>query len=213
MQWPTRDEKENFTELRRFQTTVAEPQIAEFGGNIFKETAELVLANFDNVVKAARCAAGLRDTVAQMNQTLPDEQRIAMRIGINLGDVIIEDGDVFGDGVNIAAPVGALAKPGSVYVSETVHNQVAGEVEFDFEDLGAQNGLSAGSKRLREQPGCCTSDPIPAQLCHHAYIVAGIVEPDAARLHQFAEGVADIAHTGAALRRQCQHLPLRGDRL
>jgi hypothetical protein len=161
MQWPTRDEKENFTELRRFQTTVAEPQIAEFGGNIFKETAELVLANFDNVVKAARCAAGLRDTVAQMNQTLPDEQRIAMRIGINLGDVIIEDGDVFGDGVNIAAPVGALAKPGSVYVSETVHNQVAGEVEFDFEDLGAQNGLSAGSNVYASNPAAVPPTPFP----------------------------------------------------
>jgi adenylate cyclase len=132
------DETENFAELRRFQTTVIEPQIAEFGGNIFKETAELVLADFDNVVKAARCAAGLRDAVAQTNQTLPDEQRIAMRIGINLGDVIFEDGDIFGDGVNIAARVEALARPGSVFVSETVHDQVAGEADFDFEDLGPQ---------------------------------------------------------------------------
>jgi len=133
------DEKENFTELRRFLTTVVEPQITEFGGNIFKETAELVLVDFDNVVKAARCAAELRDAVAQMNQTLPDEQRIAMRIGINLGDVIIEGGDVFGDGVNIAARVGALAKPGTVYVSEMVHNRVASEVDFVFEDLGPQD--------------------------------------------------------------------------
>src|SRR5260370_286647 len=92
------DEKENFAELRRFLTAVVEPQIAEFGGNIFKETVELVLVEFDNVVNAARCAAGLRDAVAQMNQALPDEQRIAMRIGINLGDVIVEDGDIFGDG-------------------------------------------------------------------------------------------------------------------
>src|ERR1700747_1279468 len=89
------DEKENFTELRRFLTTVVEPQITDFGGNIFKETAELVLVGCDNVVKAARAAAGVRDAVAQMNQALPDEQRIAMRIGINLGDVIIEGGDVF----------------------------------------------------------------------------------------------------------------------
>ena len=133
------DEKENFTELRRFLTTVVEPQIAEFGGNIFKETAELVLVDFDNAVKAARCAAELRDGVAQMNQTLPDEQRIAMRIGINLGDVIIEGGDVFGDGVNIAARVGALAKPGSVYVSESVHDRVAGEIDLGFEDLGPQD--------------------------------------------------------------------------
>jgi adenylate cyclase len=133
------DEVDRFAGLRAFLADVVEPQVAEFGGNIFKETAELVLADFDNVVKAARCAAGLRDAVAQMNQTLPDEQRIAMRIGINLGDVIIEGGDVFGDGVNIAARVGALAKPGSVYVSEIVHNRVASEVGFDFEDLGPQD--------------------------------------------------------------------------
>ena len=92
------DEKENFTELRRFLTTFVEPQIAEFGGNIFKETAESVLVDFEDVVKAARCAVGLRDAVAQMNQALPEEERIAMRIGINLGDVILEEGDVFGDG-------------------------------------------------------------------------------------------------------------------
>ena len=133
------DEKENFTELRRFLTAVVEPQITEFGGNIFKETAELVLVDFDDVVMAARCAAGLRDAVVQMNQALPDEQRIAMRIGLNFGDVIAEDGDVFGDGVNIAARVGALAKPGSVYVSEMVHNRVADAVDFDFEDLGPQD--------------------------------------------------------------------------
>jgi adenylate cyclase len=133
------DEKENFAELRRFQSMIVEPQIAKFGGDIFKETAELVLVDFDDVVKAARCAAGLRDAVAQMNQTLPDEQRIAMRIGINFGDVILEKGDVFGDGVNIAARVEALAKPGSVYVSETVHDRVADEVDFDFEDLGPQD--------------------------------------------------------------------------
>ena len=133
------DETENFAGLRRFLTAVVEPQIAEFRGNIFKETAELVLAEFENGVEATRCAATLRDAVAQMNQALPDEQRIAMRIGINLGDIIAEEGDIFGDGVNIAARVGALAKPGSVYVSEMVHSQVADKVDFDFEDLGPQS--------------------------------------------------------------------------
>jgi adenylate cyclase len=133
------DEKENFAELRGLLTRVVEPQIGEFGGNIFKETAEIVLADFDDVVGAARCAAALRDAVAQTNQTLPDEQRIAMRIGINFGDIIAEEGDIFGDGVNIAARVEALAKPGSVYVSEVVHQQVADKVDFDFEDLGPQS--------------------------------------------------------------------------
>jgi adenylate cyclase len=133
------DEKENFAELRGLLTTVVEPQIAEFGGNVFKETTELVLADFEDVVGAARCAAGLRDAVAKVNQTLPEEQRIAMRIGINFGDIIAEEGDIFGDGVNIAARVEALAKPGSVYVSDIVHQQVAGEVDFEFEDLGPQS--------------------------------------------------------------------------
>ncbi len=133
------DEKENFAELRGLLTGVVEPQIGKFGGNIFKETTEIVLADFDDVVEAARCAAALRDAVAQTNQTLPEEQRIAMRIGINFGDIIAEEGDIFGDGVNIAARVEALAKPGSVYVSEIVHQQVAGKIDFDFEDLGPQS--------------------------------------------------------------------------
>jgi adenylate cyclase len=133
------DEKENFAELRRFLTAVVEPQIAEFGGKIFKETVELVLVEFDDVVNAARCANGLRDAVAQMNQTLPNEQRIAMRIGINFGDIIVEEGDMFGDGVNIAARVEALARPGSVYVSETVYDRFADKIDLDFEDLGPQS--------------------------------------------------------------------------
>jgi len=133
------DEADRFAGLRAFLAEIVEPQITEYGGNIFKETAELVLVEFESGVEAARCATALRDAVAQMNQTLPDEQRIAMRIGINFGDVILEEGDIFGDGVNIAARVGALARPGSVYVSETVHDQVAGEVDFDFEDLGPQS--------------------------------------------------------------------------
>jgi len=135
------DEKEDFAELRAFGSKLIEPLILEFGGNTFKETAELVLAEFESAVEATRSAAALRDAVAEMNRTLPDEQRIAMRIGINFGDVIIQDGDIFGDGVNIAARVEALARPGTVYVSQTVHDQVAGDVDFDFdfEDLGPQD--------------------------------------------------------------------------
>ena len=133
------DEKENFAELRRFLTEVVEPQVAEFGGTVFKETAELVLVEFASGVEASCCAVALREAVAQTNQRLPDEQRMAMRIGINFGDVIVEEGDVFGDGVNIAARVQALARPGSVYVSETIHAQVADRVDFDLEDLGPQS--------------------------------------------------------------------------
>jgi adenylate cyclase len=130
------DEKESFAGLRSFLTEIIEPLIPEFGGTIFKHTGELVLIEFDSVVEATRCAAAMRDAVAQMNQMLPNERRIAMRIGINLGDIIAEGGDIFGDGVNIAARIGALAEPGSIYVSGIVHDQVVDKVDFDFEDLG-----------------------------------------------------------------------------
>jgi len=142
------DEKQNFAELRIFVTGVIRPRIAEFGGNIFKEAAELVLADFEDVASAARCATALRDGVAHSSQTLPEEDRIAIRVGINFGNIIIEDGDAFGDDVNIAARVGALAKPGGLYLSEAVHDQLAGEIDFEFEDLGPQE-LKNISRQIR----------------------------------------------------------------
>src|SRR6266849_8421687 len=132
------DEKESFAELRAFLTGVIEPQITEFDGNIFKETAELVLAEFASGVEAVHCAAALRDAVAQMNQTLPDEQRIAMRIGINFGDIIVEEGDIFGDGVNIAARLEGLAEPGGICVSARAQEDAAGRLDVAFEDMGDQ---------------------------------------------------------------------------
>jgi adenylate cyclase len=133
------DEAESFAGLRAVLTEIVEPLASEYGGNIFKQTSDLALIEFESVVEAARCAAALRDAVQQKNQALASEQRIAMRIGINLGDIIVEGGDIFGDGVNIAARVEALAEPGSIYVSGIVHDQVAGKVDFDFDDLGPKS--------------------------------------------------------------------------
>src|SRR5262249_40458122 len=93
---------------------------------------------FDSVVEATRCAAALREAVARHNRTLRNEQRLAIRIGVNLGDIIAEGGDIFGDGVNIAARLEALAEPGSIFVSEMAYYHVADKVDFDFEDLGPQ---------------------------------------------------------------------------
>ena len=130
------DEAESFAELTSLVVEVIEPRIPEFGGNVVNSTGERVLSEFDSVVEATRCAAALRDAVFQRNRALPPERRFAVRIGINLGDIIFEAGDIFGDGVNIAARLEALAEPGSVYVSGIVHDQVVDKVEFDFEDLG-----------------------------------------------------------------------------
>ena len=160
------DEADSFAGLRAVLTQIIEPLASEYGGNIFKQTSDLALIEFESVVEAARCAAALRDAVEQKNRALANEQRIAMRIGINLGDIIVEGGDIFGDGVNIAARVEALAEPGSIYVSGIVHDQVAGKVDFDFDDLGPKAlknisrpihvfrmGGSATEKRADGSPG------------------------------------------------------------
>jgi TolB-like protein/Flp pilus assembly protein TadD len=130
------DEADGLAGLRAFVTEVIEPRIGEFGGQMINWTGERALVEFDSVVEATRYAALLRDAASHKNQMMPPEQRIALRIGINLGDIVFASGDIFGDGVNIAARLEALAEPGSIYVSENVHDQIGGKVDFDFIDLG-----------------------------------------------------------------------------
>jgi adenylate cyclase len=130
------DEIARVVESRTILTEVIEPLAADYEGRIFKQAGNLALLEFESVVEAARCAAALRDAVTKKNAALMPERRIAMRIGINLGDIILDAGDVFGDGVNIAARLEALAEPGSIYVSSIVHDQVIDKLDFDFEDLG-----------------------------------------------------------------------------
>jgi len=133
------DEKDSFARLRTFAADVVGPKVVEYGGRIVSVRSEAVLVEFESIVEAVRCAASLREVAAQRDQELPNEQRIAMRIGINLGDIIAEGGDVFGDGVNIAARIEALAEPGSVFISETVYHHIVDKVDFQFEDLGPQS--------------------------------------------------------------------------
>jgi adenylate cyclase len=133
------DEADGLAGLRAFLTEIIEPRVAEFGGQMVNWTGERALIEFDSAVEATRYAALLRDAAAKRDRMLLPEQRIAFRIGINLGDIVRESGDIFGDGVNIAARLEALAEPGSVYISENVHDQIAGTVDFDFIDLGPKN--------------------------------------------------------------------------
>jgi adenylate cyclase len=133
------DEADNFGAVTVLLSEIVKPQVLKSGGNIIRWTGDGVLVEFESVVEAVRCAAALRDAVTRLNQAVLPERHIGIRIGINLDDVIAEDGDVFGDGVNIAARLQALAEPGSVFVSEIVRDRVAGRVGFDFEDLGAHH--------------------------------------------------------------------------
>ena len=106
---------------------------------LIRWTGDEVLIEFESVVEAVRCAAALSEAVSQFNQAEVPDRWVALRVGINLDDIIVEDDDVFGDGVNIAARLEALSEPGSIYVSESVHDRVAGKVDFDFVDLGSKN--------------------------------------------------------------------------
>jgi len=130
------DEEGTHERLKAHLRELINPKIAEHRGRIVKNTGDGLLAEFSSVVDAVRCATEIQRGMADREPEVPDEGRIRFRIGINLGDVIAEAEDIFGDGVNIAARLEALAEPGSVLVSNTVHEQVRDRVPFAFEDLG-----------------------------------------------------------------------------
>jgi adenylate cyclase len=133
------DERDGFAGLKEVLTEIIEPVVPQFGGSVVNSTGERALTEFGSVVAAVRCAVALRDRVTERNNSLAAERRIHLRIGINLGDIIAEEGDIFGDGVNIAARIEALANPGTICVSGSVRDQIVGKVDFDLVDLGPQN--------------------------------------------------------------------------
>ncbi|MET0630564.1 MAG: adenylate/guanylate cyclase domain-containing protein [Xanthobacteraceae bacterium] len=130
------DEEGTFARLQAHWRELIEPKIAEHQGRVVKTTGDGVLAEFASPVKAVRCAIDVQHGMADRNAGVPHEQRIEFRIGINLGDVIVEDGDIFGDGVNVAARLESIAEPGAVYISRTVRDFVGSTPEIALEDLG-----------------------------------------------------------------------------
>ncbi len=132
------DEEGTLAALKAIRREISDPKITEHRGRVVKTTGDGLLVEFPSVVDAVHCAVELQCAMALCNDGVPKERRIAFRIGINLGDVIIEDEDIYGDGVNVAARLEALAEPGGIYVSRVVHDQVRDKVDFGFEDLGEQ---------------------------------------------------------------------------
>ena len=130
------DEAGTLARQQAYLAEVIEPGIAEYRGRIVKTTGDGLLAEFPSVVDALRCAVNIQLAMTDRESEVPAETRIAYRIGINLGDIIGEGDDIFGDGVNIAARLEGLAEPGGICVSRTVYNQVKGKVASGFEDLG-----------------------------------------------------------------------------
>jgi TolB-like protein len=132
------DEEGTLARLNAHRRALLDPKISEHGGRIVKTTGDGLLAEFPSVVDAVRCAVEVQRGMAERNVAVPAPERIEFRIGINLGDVIVEEGDIFGDGVNIAARLESLAEPGGVLISNNVHDQVRDRLPFAFADLGDQ---------------------------------------------------------------------------
>jgi TolB-like protein/class 3 adenylate cyclase/Tfp pilus assembly protein PilF len=132
------DEEGTLSRLKALRAELIDPKIAEHHGRIVKTTGDGLLVEFASVVDALRSAAEIQAALAESNAPLPADRRIDLRIGINVGDVVVEDGDIFGDGVNVAARLEALAEPGGICVSARVREDAAGKLDIAFRDLGEQ---------------------------------------------------------------------------
>jgi TolB-like protein len=130
------DEEATLERLKALRHELVDPKIAEHRGRIVKTTGDGLLVEFASVVDAVRCAVEVQQGMVARNSGVEADNRIELRIGINLGDVIVEGDDLYGDGVNIAARIEALADAGGVFVSNTVHDHVRDRLPFVFEDLG-----------------------------------------------------------------------------
>ena len=133
------DEEDTHERLKAHFTQLLDPKIREHRGRTVKNTGDGLLAEFASVVDAVRCAVEVQRAMADRNAGVPAERRIEFRFGIHQGDIIVEDGDIFGDGVNLAARLEGLAEPGSICVSGRVHADALGKVDVAFDDLGEQS--------------------------------------------------------------------------
>ena len=126
------------TSLKGHRVEMIDPNIAEHQGRIVKLTGDGMLVEFPSVVNAVECAAEIQRDMRVRNADVAEDRRIEFRIGINLGDVIVDDDDIFGDGVNVAARLESVAKPGGVAVSQSVRDNVGNRLDLEFEDIGEQ---------------------------------------------------------------------------
>ena len=133
-----RDEERTLANLKSFRKTLVDPAIAAHRGRIVKTTGDGMLVEFASAVDAARCAVEVQRSMAVQNADVPQDIRIEFRIGIHIGDIIIDENDIFGDGVNIAARLEGIAEPGGICISDDAHRQIRGKIEIAFDDIGEQ---------------------------------------------------------------------------
>ena len=133
------DEEGTLARLKALRRTLFDPKIAEHHGRVVKNTGDGAIAEFASVVDAVRCADEIQRSTAEQNIDVPRDKRIELRIGIHVGDIIIEENDIFGDGVNIAVRLEGIAEPGGISISDDARRQIRGKVDITFEDLGSQS--------------------------------------------------------------------------
>ena len=133
------DEEGTFAALKARRHGILQPMVATYRGRIIKVMGDGVLVEFASAVSAVQCAIDLQKAMAAANHDLPEDRRVMLRIGITLGDVMVEGSDLYGDSVNIAARLEAIAEPGGILVSGTAYDHVTNKVKVGFDDLGTQN--------------------------------------------------------------------------
>ena len=132
------DEEGTLRQIKAHRKELVDPKITEHRGRVVKTTGDGMLVEFVSVVDAVRCAVDIQRGMVERNTSVPSEKRIEFRIGINVGDIISDANDIYGDGVNVAARLEALAEAGGICVSRNVHDQVRDKLSFGFEDMGEQ---------------------------------------------------------------------------
>jgi len=134
-----RDEERTLAGLKAVRASLVDPTIAAYHGRIVKTTGDGLLVEFASAVDAARCGAEIQRGMAAQNVNVPQDARIEFRIGIHVGDIIIDDNDIFGDGVNIAARLEGIAEAGGICISRQAFDQIEGKLELAFREMGLQN--------------------------------------------------------------------------
>ena len=153
------DEAATLAALNAHRRELVDAKIAEYQGRIVKLTGDGMLVEFPSVVNAVVCAAAVQRGMATRNAVVPSERRIEFRIGVNLGDVIVEGDDIFGDGVNVAARLEGMAQPGGIAVSGTVFDHIGNRLDISFQDIGEHTlkNIERPVRVYRLRPGGTTT--------------------------------------------------------
>jgi class 3 adenylate cyclase len=158
------DEEGTLAALKAIRRDLGDPKVEEHRGRLVKTTGDGMLIEFQSVIDAVRCAVEVQQAMAERNAEVPEARRIEFRIGINLGDIILDDDDIFGDGVNVAARLEGLAEPGGICVSRVVQDQVCDKLDLAFEDMGEQQVKNIARPvhvwRLRLGPKPASAPPL-----------------------------------------------------